>query len=111
MLQIFFTILVIHILNVHSNPSTCPSPTFTPSISVMISLTGTPLPTTTPSFRPTISPIQHSSLQPSINHTAMIIGIVISCLVLFIAYIYIKQKKEKLSKYEFSEDDELMIDL
>ena len=108
MLQIFFTILVIHILNVHSNPSTCPSPTFTPSISVMISLTGTPLPTqpsTTPSFRPTISPIQHSSLQPSINHTAMVIGIVI---VSFIAYIYIKQKKEKLS---FLENDEVMIDL
>ena len=35
----------------------------------------------------------------------MIIGIVI---VSFIAYIYIKQKKEKLS---FLEDDELMIDL
>jgi H+/gluconate symporter-like permease len=68
-----------------------------------------------PSRTPTIQPSRTPTIQPSfhlsINHTAMIIGIVISCPVLFIAYIYIKQKKEKLSKYEFSEDDELMIDL
>jgi len=39
----------------------------------------------------------------------MIIGIVIGS---FIAYIYIRKKREKLSNHEFLEDDEvMMIDL